>query len=241
MHIPTWFGRAWLPVNGAAAWLDGGDGHKYELLRTILKRHFHSDDEHLIETIRSEAEFIDLQSGELLFRQGDRSDDVYFLLSGRLRAYTDDGGKRTILGEIGRGETVGELALFTDEPRSASIVALRNSALVKVTRRQVERAFAVSPQIALQMTRTIIERFRRSERQRAAPIVPVNVCLLPISPGIDAVGFVHDIRAARVRTKPPSRSSTPSKSTGASEPMRRSSSLRTTSMTSRPAAKRFTS
>jgi NTE family protein len=177
--------------------LDGGDGHKYELLRTILKRHFHSDDEHLIETIRSEAEYTDLQSGELLFRQGDRSDDVYFLLSGRLRAYTDDGGKRTILGEIGRGETVGELALFTDEPRSASIVALRNSALVKVTRRQVERAFAVSPQIALQMTRTVIERFRRSERQRAAPIIPVNVCLLPISSGIDAVGFVHDIRAAR--------------------------------------------
>jgi NTE family protein len=131
--------------------LDGGDGHKYELLRTILKRHFHSDDAHLIETIRSEAEFTDLQSGELLFRQGERSDDVYFLLSGRLPAYTEDGGKRTMLtmlGEIGRGETVAELALFTDEPRSASVVALRNSALVKVTRRQVERAFAVSPRIA---------------------------------------------------------------------------------------------
>jgi NTE family protein len=86
-----------------------------------------------------------------------------------LPAYTEDGGKRTMLGEIGRGETVAELALFTDEPRSASVVALRNSALVKVTRRQVERAFAVSPRIALQMTRTIIERFRRSERQRPAP------------------------------------------------------------------------
>ncbi|MBV9458942.1 MAG: cyclic nucleotide-binding domain-containing protein [Bradyrhizobium sp.] len=103
--------------------LSGGDDHKHELLRTILKRHFHSDDGHLIETIRPEAEFVDLQAGELLFRQGERSDDVYFLLSGRLRACPEDGGKRTILGEIGRGETVGELALFTDEPRSASIVA----------------------------------------------------------------------------------------------------------------------
>jgi NTE family protein len=151
----------------------------------------------LIEAIRSEAEFVALQSGELLFRQGDRSDDVYFLLSGRLRAYTEDGSKRTILGEIGRGETVGELALFTDEPRSASIVALRNSAFVKVTRRQVECAFAVSPQIALQMTRTIIERFRRSERQRPAPNIPVNVCLLPISSGVDAAAFAHGIREAR--------------------------------------------
>jgi NTE family protein len=47
------------------------------------------------------------------------------------------------------------------------------------------------------MTRTIIERFRRSERQRAAPVVPVNVCLLPISSGIDTVAFAQDIRAAR--------------------------------------------
>jgi len=198
VHIPTLLaGLVTRERGGGMLGLSAGDGHKYELLRTILKRHFHSDDGHLIETIRSEAEFVDLQSGELLFRQGERSDDVYFLLSGRLRAHTEDGGKRTILGEIGRGETVGELALFTDEPRSASIVALRNSALVKVTRRQVERAFAVSPPIALQMTRTIIERFRRSERQRAAPIIPVNVCLLPISSGIDAAAFARDIRAAR--------------------------------------------
>jgi NTE family protein len=47
------------------------------------------------------------------------------------------------------------------------------------------------------MTRTIIEPFRRSERQRPAPNIPVNVCLLPISSGIDAIAFMHDIRAAR--------------------------------------------
>jgi NTE family protein len=127
------------------------------------------------------------KSGELLFRQGERSDDVYFLLSGRLRAYTEEGGKRTILGEIGRGETVGELALFIDEPRSASIVALRNSALVKVTRRQVERAFAVSPKIALQMTRTIIERFRRS----VAIIDPLEA-----SPALETLAdYIDDVEA----------------------------------------------
>jgi NTE family protein len=177
--------------------LHRGDHHKHELLRTILKGHFSSDDAELIEAIQSETEFIDLQSGGVLFRQGDRSDDVYFLLSGRLRAYIEDGERRTTLGEIGRGETVGELALFTGEPRSASIIALRDSALVKVTRQLVERALARSPQIALQMTRTIIERFRRSERQRQAPIIPVNVCLLPISTGIDAVALAQDIRATR--------------------------------------------
>ncbi|SDR83839.1 patatin-like phospholipase family protein [Bradyrhizobium canariense] len=177
--------------------LNREDRHGYELLQTILKGHFSTDDADLIDNIQSEAEFIDLPSGGLLFLQGDHSDDVYFLLSGRLRAYTEIGGERITFGEIGRGETVGELALFTGEPRSASIVALRDSSLVKVTRRLVERALAKSPQIALQMTRTIIERFRRSERQRQTPIVPVNLCIVPISAGIDAMALAQNMRAAR--------------------------------------------
>ena len=177
--------------------LNGGDRRRSDLLLTILKGHFSSDDADLVERVQSEAEFIDLPSGGVLFLQGDHSDDVYFVLSGRLRAFVDVGGERTTLGEIGRGETVGELALFTGEPRSASIVALRESTVAKVTRRLVERALAKSPQIALQMTRIIIERFRRSERQRQAPVVPVNVCLLPISAGIDAVAIAHSMRAAK--------------------------------------------
>ena len=180
--------------------LNGDDLHRYELLQTILKGHFSSDDADLIETIRSEAEFIDLPSGGVLFLQGEHSDDVYFLLSGRLRAYAEVGGQKTTLGEIGRGETVGELALFTGEPRSASVVALRDSSVVKVTRQLVERALAKSPQIALQMTRIIVERFRRSERQRQAPVIPVNICLLPVSAGIDAATLAHGMRTARAES-----------------------------------------
>jgi NTE family protein len=177
--------------------LNREDRHRHDLLQTILSNHFSSDDAELIDSIQSEAEFIDLPSGEVLFLQGEHTDDVYFLLSGRLRAYAEAGGETTTLGEIGRGETVGELALFTGEPRSASVVALRDSSVVRVTRRQVERALARSPQIALQMTRIIIERFRRSERRRQAPVIPVNVCIVPISPGIDAVALAHSLRAER--------------------------------------------
>jgi NTE family protein len=106
---------------------NGDDRHRHDLLQTILKGHFASDDAELIASIKAAAEFIDLPSGGVLFHQGEHSDDVYFVLSGRLRALAEANGESKILGEIGRGETVGELALFTGEPRSASIVALRDS------------------------------------------------------------------------------------------------------------------
>src|SRR5882757_9450129 len=142
---------------------NGDNQHRHDLLQTILKGHFASDDAELIASIKASAEFIDLPSGATLFRQGEHSDDVYFVLSGRLRALAETKSGSKILGEIGRGETVGELALFTGEPRSASVIALRDSSLVKVTRQIVERTLAKSPQVALQMTRIIINRFRRSE------------------------------------------------------------------------------
>lgn len=175
---------------------NGDNQHRHDLLQTILKGHFASDDAELIASIKASAEFIDLPSGATLFRQGEHSDDVYFVLSGRLRALAETKGGSKILGEIGRGETVGELALFTGEPRSASIVALRDSSVVKVTRQTVERTLAKSPQVALQMTRIVINRFRRAERERQVPIAPINICILAISPGVDAATLAERLRAA---------------------------------------------
>jgi NTE family protein len=178
--------------------LDSDNRQQQELLKTILRNHFASDNPEILGTIQSEAEYIDLGPGETLFRHGDISDDVYFVLSGRLRALSEsEPGTSTILGEIGRGETIGELAMFTGEPRSASIVALRNSLVVKVTRAVIEATIAKQPQIALSMTRLVIERFRRRERERQALVVPVNVCILPITPGPDPAKFADRLRAAQ--------------------------------------------
>jgi NTE family protein len=43
----------------------------------------------------------------------------------------------------------------------------------------------------------VIERFRRRERERHVPVVPVNVCILPITPGLDAAAFAADLRVAQ--------------------------------------------
>jgi hypothetical protein len=134
--------------------LDSDHQQQHELLKAILRNHFASDNAEILQTIQSEAEYIDLGPGETLLRQRDSSDDVYFVLSGRLRALSEsEPDTSAILGEIGRGETIGELAMFTGEPRSASIIALRNSSVVKVTRAVIEAAISKQPQIALSMTR----------------------------------------------------------------------------------------
>ena len=168
------------------------------LLQTVLRDYFASDNAAILNTIRSEAEYVDLVSGAILLRQGDISDDVYFVLSGRLHAFSEtNSGARKILGEIGRGETIGELALFSGEPRSATIVAVRDTLLVKVTRAMIERAILQHPEIEMSMMRVVIRRFRERERERQAPLVPVNICILPVTSGLDAADFARSLRNAQ--------------------------------------------
>ncbi len=178
--------------------LDSDLGQREALLKTVLRNYFASDDAEILRTIQAEADYVDLASGATLLRQGDISDDVYFVLSGRLRAFSEpESGVRKILSEIGRGETIGELALFTGEPRSATIVAVRDSLLIKVTRAMIERAIMQNPEIEISMTRTVIRRFRRGERERQAQVIPVNVCILPITSGLDAAEFARKLREAQ--------------------------------------------
>ena len=89
------------------------------------------------------------------------------MISGRLQAYvTDSAGQRQVIGEIIRGETVGEMAIFTGDPRSATIVALRDSVLVKLSQTAFEQVIAAYPAVSMNVTRLIINRLRTSQGQR---------------------------------------------------------------------------
>jgi predicted acylesterase/phospholipase RssA/CRP-like cAMP-binding protein len=82
-----------------------------------------------------------LMSGELLFREGDPSDSLYIVISGRLRVVShaaNDQAQR-VVAELGHGEIVGEMGLICDEPRSASVVAIRDTNLAKLTKAGLNR------------------------------------------------------------------------------------------------------
>src|SRR3954463_3512611 len=62
------------------------------------------------------AEPIDLRAGEWLFRQGDPRDRPHVGLRGRLEIVIESGAEAKVIRVLGRGESVGELALLTESP-----------------------------------------------------------------------------------------------------------------------------
>ncbi|RFZ40348.1 Multidrug resistance protein stp [Mycobacterium marinum] len=78
--------------------------------------------------LQRHAEHVELQAGSYLFRAGDVSDSLYVVRSGRLQVIDEHG----LVAELGRGQLVGEVGVLRDAPRSASVLAVRDSSLLRV-------------------------------------------------------------------------------------------------------------
>src|SRR3954452_2446112 len=89
------------------------------------------------------AEQLTLQRGDVLMRQGEPSEALYFVLSGRFTVHID--GTADPVAEIGQGQSVGEIGFFAGLPRNATVVALRDSTVLMVTRERFATIGATSP------------------------------------------------------------------------------------------------
>jgi CRP/FNR family cyclic AMP-dependent transcriptional regulator len=75
----------------------------------------------------------------ILMTEGDYSDSLYCILSGRVKVFlNDDEGKEVILNVQGPGEYFGELALLDSGPRSASVMALEKCRLSVISKTDFE-------------------------------------------------------------------------------------------------------
>jgi CRP/FNR family transcriptional regulator len=98
-------------------------------------------------------------AGEVVFREGDASDTCYVVREGRARAVRTHGDGRTItLARFGPGDIFGELAMFEDERRSATVEAIEPTSVVGVLGPDMRRLMGEHPEIA---TRLVIALGRR--------------------------------------------------------------------------------
>src|SRR5688500_6001296 len=77
---------------------------------------FRGLDPELLTDLDRECERLNLPGGTELFRQGDAAEALYIVLSGRLEVVSEpELGQRVLVGELGRGASVGEMSLLTGE------------------------------------------------------------------------------------------------------------------------------
>jgi len=96
----------------------------------------------------------------IVVTEGEKSDSLYVILSGRVKAYVSDAnGKDLILNLVGPGEYFGELTL-DEGPRSASVATLEQCKMAVVANDVLREFLAAHPVAALQLIRELIGRVR---------------------------------------------------------------------------------
>lgn len=164
-----------------------------ELLTQNLSALLGDIDPEAIELLRQRLEWIEVAAGETLMAQGEAGDSMYLSISGRLRAYVvDDDGVEHMVREMARGQIIGEMSLYTDEPRSATVVAIRDSVLVRLAKAEFSSLLASSAQVSIALTRQIIKRLQ-SAQSRASLARPVTIALFPITNGVPMEEFTQGL------------------------------------------------
>lgn len=151
------------------------------LLHKGLGEIFGEFDEALLDFLLPHIQWIKLHGSDYLFEEGDQGDAVYFLVRGRLlalRRSAGEGNPSEVLGEVARGEVVGEIAVHSEEPRMASVMAIRDSVLIKISAEAYFQALQHFPQLGHRITKRIIKRLRRDDVGQHQVKRPATMLLL---------------------------------------------------------------
>ncbi len=129
----------------------------------------------------------------MLFRHGDRGDELYVIRSGRIEIVLDD----QVIRVHGRGESFGEVAMLTGGRRSATVRARRDSELLALHRTDVDRLIATEPAFSAALVRQLAIRLPGTEPARppARTAGPV-LALVAGTPGADIAWLAGELVTA---------------------------------------------
>ena len=139
--------------------------------------------------LRGKMEPVTLESGETLFVAGAPSDCLYLVTRGALGAFAP-GDDSILVGQVVAGETVGELGLVTRRPRTATVRALRDTGLLRLSPEGFDLLSRAHPEAVLALARVVLERAQRPIHQRLAAH-PRTIALLPQCDGLHLDAFAR--------------------------------------------------
>uniref|UniRef100_A0A8C5CMC5 Patatin like phospholipase domain containing 7 n=1 Tax=Gadus morhua TaxID=8049 RepID=A0A8C5CMC5_GADMO len=165
-------------------------------------------------------DWVAVEAGRAVYRQGEKSDSSYIVLSGRLRSVIQkDDGKKELTGEYGRGDLIGVVEALTNQNRATTVHAVRDSELAKLPQGALSSIKRKFPQV---VTRLIHLLGQKILQQVNGPLTGVlalhtpgskwdagnqasNLCtvtVLPVSEEVPLTAFTLELQLALLAIGP---------------------------------------
>ncbi|XP_077180272.1 patatin-like phospholipase domain-containing protein 6 isoform X3 [Paroedura picta] len=111
-----------------------------------------------------------VEAGRALYRQGDKSDCTYIVLNGRLRSVIQKGnGKKELVGEYGRGDLIGVVEALTRQARATTVHAVRDTELAKLPEGTLNNIKRRYPQVVTRLIHLLSQKILGNLQQLRGP------------------------------------------------------------------------
>ncbi|XP_073746140.1 patatin-like phospholipase domain-containing protein 7 isoform X2 [Callorhinus ursinus] len=164
-----------IKANRDCSFLSISKAHFYEIMRkqpTVVLGVAHTVVKRVSSFVRQidfALDWMEVEAGRAVYRQGDKSDCTYIVLSGRLRSVIrKDDGKKRLAGEYGRGDLIGVVETLTHQARATTVHAVRDSELAKLPTGALTSIKRRYPQVVTRLIHLLGEKILGSLQQGTA-------------------------------------------------------------------------
>uniref|UniRef100_A0A6Q2YUJ3 lysophospholipase n=1 Tax=Esox lucius TaxID=8010 RepID=A0A6Q2YUJ3_ESOLU len=150
-----------------------------------------------------------VEAGRAVYRQGDKSDSTFIVLSGRLRSViAKDDGKKELAGEYGRGDFIGVVEALTHMNRATTVHAVRDSELAKLPEGALSSIKRRYPQVVTRLIHLLGQKILGNMQQVKGPLASYKwdsgnpasnlstVTILPVSEEVPLTAFTLELQHA---------------------------------------------
>ncbi len=107
----------------------------------------------------------DYKDGDNIFVENSVGREMYIILSGKVKVIKEKDGVETILATLQEGDFFGEMSLFDNNPRSATVKALGDVKLLEINQKNFLKKISRDPSLAFRMLEKMSERIRATDEK----------------------------------------------------------------------------
>jgi predicted acylesterase/phospholipase RssA/CRP-like cAMP-binding protein len=153
--------------------------------------------------LAGQFEPVHVAAGDVIITEGEPGDGLFVVVSGRLRVSVTVQGTERVLHDLGRGSIIGEIALLSNRPRSATIRAARDSDLLLLSVGAFRSIVERNPAVLGELARLLVDRLLAIDRPREPPAIGRAITVAAAGMNAAAAAMVAErLKAQLSRTGP---------------------------------------
>lgn len=116
--------------------------------------------------------FMEIDKDEILFKEGDKGDSVYFVVAGELEVIkeTNTPAKKVVITTIQKNRPIGEMSIIDSTPRSATVRALSKTSLLSLSKNSFDLILEKRPRIGIEILKKIARLMSMNLRRTSAQL-----------------------------------------------------------------------